>query len=280
MKLSLSMWSLHRTVRAGGWTVIDFLSFCRKEGIDSVELLNVFWQNQARELDEVVRYTRENGIQVVSYAVGNDFVSALEEGRSAALREITDAFPVAKALGTSVVRVFSGSLHPGIDYDQARGWIISGLSEAAKQAEEAGITLALENHGQLAGRGGQVKDIIEQVGSKALRSTFDTGNFLLVDEHPSQAIEPLLPYIAHVHVKDFKRHSEGRYLSLSGQTFEGAVAGEGDTHLASLIERLEACGYAGAYVLEYEGTGDEAEGIRGSFAFADEYNRTHGEGRP
>ncbi|WP_025847976.1 sugar phosphate isomerase/epimerase family protein [Paenibacillus ehimensis] len=280
MKLSLSMWSLHRTVRASGWTVMDFLSFCCKEGIDSVELLNVFWQNQDRELDEVVRYCRENGIRVASYAVGNDFVSESEERRSAALREITDAFPVAKALGTSLVRVFSGSLHPGIDYGQALGWIVSGLSEAAKQAEAAGITLALENHGQLAGRGGQVKDVLEQVGSKALRSTFDTGNFLLVDEHPSQAIEPLLPYIAHVHVKDFKRHPEGRYTSLGGQTFEGTVAGEGDTHLASLIERLEASGYAGAYVLEYEGTGDEAEGVRGSYAFVDEYNRTHGEGRP
>ncbi|WP_127487673.1 sugar phosphate isomerase/epimerase family protein [Paenibacillus ehimensis] len=280
MKLSLSMWSLHRTVRANSWTVMDFLSFCRKEGIDSVELLNVFWQNQDRELDEVVRYCRENGIRVASYAVGNDFVSESEERRSAALREITDAFPVAKALGTSLVRVFSGSLHPGIDYGQALGWIVSGLSEAAKRAEAAGITLALENHGQLAGRGGQVKDILEQVGSKALRSTFDTGNFLLVDEHPSQAIEPLLPYIAHVHVKDFKRHPEGRYTSLGGQTFEGTVAGEGDTHLASLIERLEASGYAGAYVLEYEGTGDEAEGVRGSYAFVDEYNRTHGEERP
>lgn len=280
MKLSLSMWSLHRTVRANSWTVMDFLSFCRKEGIDSVELLNVFWQNQDRELDEVVRYCRENGIRVASYAVGNDFVSESEERRSAALREITDAFSVAKALGTSLVRVFSGSQHPGIDYGQALGWIVSGLSEAAKQAEAAGITLALENHGQLAGRGGQVKDILEQVGSKALRSTFDTGNFLLVDEHPSQAIEPLLPYIAHVHVKDFKRHPEGRYTSLGGQTFEGTVAGEGDTHLASLIERLEASGYAGAYVLEYEGTGDEAEGVRGSYAFVDEYNRTHGEGRP
>lgn len=280
MKLSLSMWSLHRTVRASGWTVMDFLSFCRKEGIDSVELLNVFWKNQDRELDEVVRYCRENGIRVASYAVGNDFVSESEERRSAALREITDAFSVAKALGTSLVRVFSGSLHPGIDYGQALGWIVSGLSEAAKRAEAAGITLALENHGQLAGRGGQVKDILEQVGSKALRSTFDTGNFLLVDEHPSQAIEPLLPYIAHVHVKDFKRHPEGRYTSLGGQTFEGTVAGEGDTHLASLIERLEASGYAGAYVLEYEGTGDEAEGVRGSYAFVDEYNRTHGEERP
>ncbi|MEC0211307.1 sugar phosphate isomerase/epimerase family protein [Paenibacillus ehimensis] len=280
MKLSLSMWSLHRTVRANSWTVMDFLSFCRKEGIDSVELLNVFWQNQDRELDEVVRYCRENGIRVASYAVGNDFVSESEERRSAALREITDAFSVAKALGTSLVRVFSGSLHPGIDYGQALGWIVSGLSEAAKRAEAAGITLALENHGQLAGRGGQVKDILEQVGSKALRSTFDTGNFLLVDEHPSQAIEPLLPYIAHVHVKDFKRHPEGRYTSLGGQTFEGTVAGEGDTHLASLIERLEASGYAGAYVLEYEGTGDEAEGVRGSYAFVDEYNRTHGEERP
>jgi hydroxypyruvate isomerase len=33
MELALSMWSVHRTVRKKGWTVLDFLAFCEEEGI-------------------------------------------------------------------------------------------------------------------------------------------------------------------------------------------------------------------------------------------------------
>ncbi|GGF94482.1 sugar phosphate isomerase/epimerase family protein [Paenibacillus abyssi] len=276
MELSLSMWSLHRTVRENQWTVMDFLSFCKEEGIQSVELLNVFWKNQEQELDQVLRYTSERGIKVVSYAVANDFVNEDPEKRADALKEITDAIPVAKALGTSIIRVFSGNLAPGLTMETAQDWIVDGLSAAAKQAEQARVTLCLENHGQLAGRGEQVKHIIDTVGSEALRSTFDTGNFLLVDEHPSQSIQVLIPFIAHVHFKDFTEHPEGRYKSLGGKAYEGIVAGQGDTKLESLIQLLQQNGYQGAYVLEYEGLGSEAEGVRKSYEFVRQYNLKHG----
>ena len=277
MQLSLSMWSLHRTVREKGWTVLDFLSFCKSEGIGSVELLNVFWKNREAEQDDVIRFARNNGIRIVSYAVGNNFVSESAEERETALKEITDAFPVAKAMGASVIRVFSGNLREGIDYETALGWIVDGLSKAARQAEAEGLTLCLENHGKLAGKGSQVKTIIERVGSKALRSTFDTGNFLLVDEHPAESIEVLLNDIGHVHVKDFKEQPGGRYKSLAGKTFEGVAAGEGDTRLKHLLTRLVESGYRGAYVLEYEGLGDEAEGVRKCYRFFREFAGEKGE---
>jgi hydroxypyruvate isomerase len=267
MKLSLSMWSVHRTVREKNWTVYDFLSFCKEEGIDHVELLNVFWKDPQKELEDVIRFVGENQMEVTSYAVGNDFVSESAEVRQAALQEIIDAIPIAQKLGTSIIRVFSGSLSDEITYDTALDWIVTGLVEASKFAEKEGIVLCLENHGKLAGSGEQVKQILERVNSKALRSTFDTGNFLLVDEAPIHAIEVLLPYIGHVHLKDFKESSSGHYQSLKGKSFEGVAAGQGDVHLDSLIRKLQHGGYSGVYVLEYEGLGSEAEGIRKSYDY-------------
>lgn len=265
MELSLSMWSVHRTVRENGWTVLDFLSFCKTEGIRQVELLDVFWKDVERELPQVVAYTAENGIKVSSYAVSNDFVKSTEEERAKVEQDIMDAFPIAKTLGTSIIRVFSGNLSEIASFDEAFDWIVAGLTSAARKAEDEGIVLCLENHGHLAGSGLQVQTIIDKVNSPSLRSTFDTGNFLLVDEDPLTALDILLPNIAHVHLKDFVRKDDGRYKSLGGKAFEGADLGKGDVELKQILDRLASFGYQGAIVLEYEGVGSEAEGIRHSY---------------
>lgn len=267
MKLSLSMWSMHRTVRAQGWTALDFLSFCRAEGIGQVELLDVFWKDVEQELPQVVGFAKENGIRIASYAVANDFVKADEREREAALNTILNAFPVAKALGTKTIRVFSGNLSEGFTFDSALAHIVAGLGAASALAERQGLTLCLENHGQLAGTGAQVLEILNRVDSPALKSTFDTGNFLLVEEDPLRALDALLPRIGHVHVKDFKEDPQGRYQSLAGKRFEGTPAGGGLVRLETIVGRLREAGYEGEYVLEYEGTGDEAAGIRASFEY-------------
>lgn len=267
MELSLSMWSVHRTVRENGWTVSDFISFCKKEGIPSVELLNVFWKDVQKELPAVIQQLKGSGIQASSYAVANDFAKDSAEERAAALAEIIDAIPVAKALGVKVIRVFSGNLTEQVTYEAALDWIVEGLSQAARLAEREGLVLCLENHGKLAGSGTQVKTILDRVGSPALRSTFDTGNFLLVDEQPLQALDVLLHVVAHVHFKDFLSHGEGRYKSLAGHAYEGVALGQGDVDLKTIVQRLTAIGYQGAYVLEFEGPGSEAEGIRQSYEY-------------
>lgn len=267
MELSLSMWSLHRTVREKGWTVLDFLGFCKEEGIKQVELLDVFWKDVEKELPQAVAFIAEHGMKVSSYAVSNDFVKSSKEERAKVEQDIIDSFPVAKALGTSVIRVFSGNLSEIAGFEEALGWIVDGLASAASKAEAEGLVLCLENHGMLAGSGEQVLTIINRVNSPSLRSTFDTGNFLLVDEDPSAALDILLPYVAHVHLKDFVRQDDGRYKSLKGMAYEGANLGLGDVEVKPILDRLNAAGYEGAVVLEYEGVGSEAEGIRRSYDY-------------
>ncbi|PYI57598.1 sugar phosphate isomerase/epimerase family protein [Paenibacillus flagellatus] len=266
MELSLSMYSMHRTVREKGWSAADWLRFCKTEGWLRVELLAHFWKDVDAELDETADTARENGIEVVSYAVSNNLVSLNPEEREAGLRKITDDIPVARRLGTNVMRVFSGNLADGIEYRDALRWIVDGLKRAADEAGQAGVTLCLENHGKLAGRGEQVKEIIDRVGSPALRSTFDTGNFLLVDERPTEAAKALLPLVGHVHFKDFQEREGGRYKSLSGRVYEGVPAGEGDADLPAVLRLLADSGYRGRLVLEYEGLGSDVEGIRRSYA--------------
>ncbi|MFS8579200.1 MAG: sugar phosphate isomerase/epimerase [Novibacillus thermophilus] len=262
MKLALSMWSVHRTVQARDWTVIDFLSHCRDEGVEEVELLDVFWHDVERELPRVIQYASDCGIRIASYAVGNDLVQFDRGERKKELKKVLDGINIARRLGVHIVRVFAGDVKKGLSYEEGRGWIIDGLKKATKVAEEQNIMLCLENHGHFAGKSEQVKDIVEQVNSNAFRLTFDVGNFLLVDENPLEALDALLPYVEHVHVKDFKLQTGGRFRSLTGKVYEGVSVHEGDVNVPVVLERLKNCGYKGAIVLEYEGAGSELEGIQ------------------
>lgn len=270
MSLSLSMWSTHRTVEEKEWTVIDFIKYCSQTGIKEVELLSVFWKDIDRELDQVVLYMKEQGIKASSYAVTNNFVIADENARNSALQEIIKGIEIAKKLNTPILRVFAGNLIQGISENEGFRWIIEGLRKAALEAEKSGVILCIENHGKLAGKGSQIKKIIDEVGSSALRSTFDVGNFLLVDENTMEAAKILFPYIQHVHLKDFKKNKDGEYSSLSGEHFDGVAIGEGDVDIAGMIDMLNDAGYQGAYVLEYEGTGSELDGIQRCY---DYYNK-------
>jgi hydroxypyruvate isomerase len=168
--------------------------------------------------------------------------------------------------GTNIVRVFTGDLphDKTITYEEGIGYDLEGLSAASKYAEEKGVLLCIENHGLFAGRSDQVISIINQVGSPALRSTFDTGNFLLVGQNPKDAVVDLKGYINHVHVKDFLRtdvEKEGNtYRALSGDLFLGKIPGEGEVDLSYIFSELIKNNYDGWLVVEFEGSEEPTSG--------------------
>ena len=137
---------------------------------------------------------------------------------------------------------------------------MEGLAAAAEYAERYHVTLALENHGLMAGRSDQVRQVIDAVGSSALRANIDTGNFLLVNQNPTDAARDLAPLAALVHLKDFRRarpdETEHIYKALDGAAFTGAVVGQGQVDLPAIVKLLDAAGYGGWLSLEYEGGDD------------------------
>lgn len=263
MKVAVSMWSLHREFFSGRLDVVDFIKWASTTQAEGVELLDVFWKDQEAELPKVKEALAETGLKVGCYAVGNNFVNPDPAIRAEQVDIIRRGVDMAKELGAKVVRVFAGDLAEGISFEDARGWIVDGLREAAAYAEKHGITLALENHGKLAGRSDQVIGIIQDVGSPYLRSTIDCGNFLLVDEEPADAISNLVSYAAHVHFKDFRPYKEGdtqAYEALSGKKFVGTIAGEGSVDLKKALSDLKSVSYQGWLSVEFEGQEDEKLG--------------------
>lgn len=275
MRTAVSMWSLVGDAKRGTIDAPGFVRYAAEIGAEGVELLDVFWRDQEREVPQVERALRDTGLPVSAYAIGNDLAQLAEAERAAQAQMIRDGIDMARRLGSPRLRVFSGSEKEGVDPDEAFTWIVEGLRMSAAYATEQGITLVLENHGLFAGRADQVRHIIETVASPALRANLDTGNFLLVNEDPVAAIQDLAPLAAYVHLKDFRRLSDGEhsaeaYTGIDGSRYEGTVIGEGDVDLRAALDGLRSAGYDGWLSIEYEGTGEPRTGLEASLRNTEE----------
>lgn len=263
MNISVSMYSLASALKKENWSIIDFIDYAKHISLDGVELLDFYWENQAdksEEINQVKEALQKHGLRVSAYDVSNNFVKATSEERKAEVAKIIDGITVAKQLGTNVVRVFCGDLSGDLTYEDGQEWIVEGLRACAALAEKEQIYLAVENHGLLAGKSEQVLEIIEKVNSPYVKSTFDTGNFLLVHEDPTKAFEQLKEEIVHVHFKDFRQkkinESYRGFKSTEGVELIGVIPGDGEVDLASIVNGLKGIDYDGWLSIEYEGYDD------------------------
>ena len=263
MKLSISMWSVVSAVRQGRMDLPGFIEFAAQQqqnGAQGVELLDYFWRDRDAEIPKVMRQIGDAGLELAVYSIGNDFFQPERGAWEKQLADVRTGVEVADRLGVRTLRVFSGNAKPGYAFEDGLAWIVEGLAASAEHAQRYHVTLALENHGLMAGRSDQVQQVIAAVGSPALRANIDTGNFLLVGQNPTDAAQELAPLAALVHLKDFRcarpDETEHIYKALDGTPFTGAVVGQGQVDLPAIVKLLDAAGYGGWLSLEYEGGDD------------------------
>jgi len=103
----------------------------------------------------------------------------------------------AHAIGAQIVNTIAGPTD-GLGGFQANIPIIG------KRAAELGITLALENHGDLVDQGSQIVEFIERIGIPAVRVNYDTGNawyYAKGQLNPVAELAEVASVVTHVHLK-------------------------------------------------------------------------------
>ncbi|WP_188454943.1 sugar phosphate isomerase/epimerase family protein [Virgibacillus oceani] len=263
MRVSVSMYSLNPTIKKENWSVLDFLEYAKRISSDGVELLDMYWRNKDdkfKEIKQVKAALKEHNLAVSAYDITNNFVKQSSEERMEEVEKVKEGIKVAKQLGTNIIRVFAGDLRNGITYQSGKEWIVDCLKQCAVIAEEKEIYLAIENHGLLAGKSEQIEEIIERVNSSYVKATFDTGNFLLVNEMPREAFDRLKEKIVHVHFKDFREkhpnESVKGFQSTEGVGLIGTIPGDGQVDLSYIVDGLKGVHYDGWLSIEYEGIED------------------------
>jgi sugar phosphate isomerase/epimerase len=173
------------------------------------------------------------------------------------LARLRAAMNAAKQLDTRLIRVFSFFIPDG-RYADFRDQVIRRMAAFAREAAAQDLVLVHENESYIYGDDAErCRDLIESVGSPALKVAFDPANFVQVGVRPFDEAWPLLArHVVHFHVKDavaVDREGVDPYpahapeLSLMASV---RPAGEGDGQLEQLISALERQDYGGYLVIE------------------------------
>jgi sugar phosphate isomerase/epimerase len=148
---------------------------------------------------------------------------------------------VAQALDSRYIRMFSFYRGEGVGVASTRDRVLAALREFATLAEKEGVILLHENEKEIYGDVPvRVLDIVESVGSDALRLAWDSANFVQVGVRPfTDGYAMLRPHLEYLQVKDA--------IIATGEV---EPAGEGDGELLETLTALRDDGYQGFASLE------------------------------
>ncbi|MFO7168030.1 MAG: sugar phosphate isomerase/epimerase family protein [Chloroflexota bacterium] len=221
-------------------TQLDVLA---SDGVRHLELRGA-WGKNVLDLDrEELRRARALldergfGVSAIGSPIGK---SHLDRPPEFELERLERAAQACDALGTRNIRIFSFYVPAG-RADEHREEVLARMGRLAKRAGELGVQLLHENEKEIYGDTGErCRDLLESIGSPALRMAFDPANFVQCGVRPMDDAWPLLAeYVTHVHIKD-------------AVFADGSVrpAGQGDGAVPQLLHELVARGYQGFLTLE------------------------------
>ncbi len=182
-------------------------------------------------------------------------VTADPAGRQIRVAFLQRAIGIAAILGSEAVSFWAGVPKPGVDRDEARGWLLDGLAEIVTQAECAGVVAALEPEpGMLIETPAQW----EALDLPGLELALDTGHCLVTQEiEPADAVRRWGSRLATVSIEDMKR---GSHLHLP--------FGEGDMDVPGVLDALEEVGFDKLVCVELSRESPQADrAIPGSIAW-------------
>jgi sugar phosphate isomerase/epimerase len=178
---------LHSISYSGSWgqeflTVEEFIDKTADLGFDGVMLaakrphLSVLdWPADARRrLRERLQRRRLTTICIAGYT---NFTADLEHGdipnAELQIRHVVEMAEMARDLGGDLVRVFTAYENPAASYTAQWNLVVKSLREAARRAGDYGVTIAVQNHHDIAVDSESQYELIREVGEPNCRAVFD-----------------------------------------------------------------------------------------------------------
>ncbi|SNT55423.1 Sugar phosphate isomerase/epimerase [Asanoa hainanensis] len=192
------------------------------------------------QLDRIAALLAERDMAVSAIASPIGKVQITEDP-AGELDRLDRAIAAAHRLDCRYIRLFSFYRPPDTTAESIRDEVLRRVREWAAVAERENIVLVHENEKEIYGdTPDRVRDLVESVGSPALRVAWDNANFVQVGVRPfTDGYEMLRPYLEYLQVKD-----------AIAATGEVVPAGEGDGELRATLTALRDDGYAGFASLE------------------------------
>ena len=265
---------LHSVSYAGVWrgqaklTVDEFLLKAKELGFDGVMLVAKRPHVSPLDYDQEARKKLRNrikelGLELVCLAGYTDFTGGVDHG-GIPIPEIQAAYvgelaKLARDLGTDMVRIFTGYERPGIKYDQQWGMVVEGLKLAGDQAAKYGVTLAVQNHHDIASHHDAMHWLLSEVNHPNVKAGFDAWTPCLqklTTDELRAAVLKMKPFIVHTIAADYVRHQCYYYdhnltnFIREEDVLRAVPMGEGVIDYETFFNALKEIGYQGYIAYE------------------------------
>lgn len=265
---------LHSVSYMGIWrgqatlTVDEFLVKAKELGFDGVMLAAKRPHVSLIDYDDAARQKlrariKELGLQLVCLAGYTDFTAGVDRAGIPNVEiqaiYVGELARLARDLGTNMVRIYTGYEREGVPYDKQYALVVEGLQMAGKIAAKYGVTLAVQNHHDIALHHDAMKWLLDEVNLPNVRAAFDCWSPTLEGLTPAEirkAVLTMKPYIVHTTTADYKELprykyeiTQTNYTKLQSQ-MRAVPIGEGFLDYKSFINALKEIGYQGYITYE------------------------------
>jgi sugar phosphate isomerase/epimerase len=206
---------LHSVSYSGAWrgqsvlTVDQFLVKAKELGYDGVEIMCKRPHLSPLDYDEAARQRLraridQLGLKLVALGAYTDFSAGMDkpgiphvEIQATYLGEVAR---LAHDLGCNLVRVFTGFDREGLPYDQQYAAVLEGLRAGGQMAARYGVTLAVQNHHDLAVSAEGMYWLLRDVNLPNVLAAWDAWSPSAQGYSPAeirQGVQKLKPFIVH-----------------------------------------------------------------------------------
>lgn len=266
MKLAMCHYSLHRRWKEEEWDIDRLTDEVAALGIEGIDYHAGLLGTREGVVEVIAAALARTGLALSGFSLSTNFNLPDAAKFDAHIEDTLSWMRLAEELKAPACRIFGGSADRSDPRAVEEGLerVLRALRLLAPEAQRMGLVLALENHGGLPCTGQEQVQVIEAVGSPAVRATVDVGNYMQGGQSGVEGTRVAAPYAAYVHVKDNKvlDAADDR-----GRRYEACTIGDGVVEIPECLRILRAAGFDDFVALEYEGTEPEQTGVPRSVAY-------------
>lgn len=189
------------------YTLFNLLDWCASEEIKALDPTAYFFPTYPEVpsdeyLERFKNRANELGIAISGTGIRNNFASPDSVVRKEGV-DLAKAWIVAASkIGAPVVRVFAGAIPEGYEenWEVPAQWMIDCYKELLPVAEQYGVKIGIQNHGEMLQTAEQCIYIMKALDSEWAGIIVDTGNFKTQD--PYKDIAEVVPYAINWQIKE------------------------------------------------------------------------------
>lgn len=245
--VSCDTYSLRDVFAQGKLSLETVPALMAELGIRGVALNDMFFPSwEQGYLDKINEAMKKHGRIPTALIMEGNLANPDDGAWERQIEENVKKLRAAAYLGCPVVRMNVGGTG---DAQRDATYGVERAAAAFKRmiplAKELNVKITIENHGGVSATAENILRIIRLTDRKWIGSCLDFGNW--PGEVRYESCHALAPYAYHVHAK--------------GHGFD-EVGEEGRMEFGRILADLRAAGYKNSLSIEYEGPGDQVEGVK------------------